>query len=258
MSDETRVESPDGATPRPTSSLSARGRHASHGHGGDPDADGELASAEAARATARSTRLFNAIDTALGVEARCSSTPSPRSPAATTRWARRRVGVRDRRAEFAGPASRPTSWRPAPIAYLRAVAAATRARAERLGSERESDGADRCSRRSGTPTRSGRPTRRARASCSSTCTWSTRSPRRRPSRACGWPGAEVRRPDRTLATVDHNVPTDRARARASPTSCAQAQIEALERNAAEFGIPLFALELARTRASCTSSAPSSG
>ena len=59
-----------------------------------------------------------------------------------------------------------------------------------------------CSTRSGTATRS-RP-----ASSTSTCTSSTRSPARRPSTGCGSPGRPVRRPDRTLATADHNVPTD--------------------------------------------------
>ena len=57
---------------------------------------------------------------------------------------------------------------------------------------------------------------RASPTCStSTSTCSTRSPARRRSTACGWPAAPVRRPDLTLATEDHNVPThDRAR---SPT-----------------------------------------
>jgi 3-isopropylmalate/(R)-2-methylmalate dehydratase large subunit len=53
-------------------------------------------------------------------------------------------------------------------------------------------------------------------------------------------GRRVRRPDRTLATVDHNVPTvGREAGVADPLSAAQ--IEALERNCAEFGIPLFSL-----------------
>jgi 3-isopropylmalate/(R)-2-methylmalate dehydratase large subunit len=53
-------------------------------------------------------------------------------------------------------------------------------------------------------------------------------------------GRAVRRPDRTLATVDHNVPTiGRDQGIADPLS--KAQIEALERNAEEFGIPLFSI-----------------
>ncbi|MEZ0284993.1 MAG: 3-isopropylmalate dehydratase large subunit [Thermoleophilia bacterium] len=53
-------------------------------------------------------------------------------------------------------------------------------------------------------------------------------------------GRPVRRPDRTLATVDHNVPTiGREAGVTDPLSAAQ--IEALERNCAEFGIPLFSL-----------------
>jgi 3-isopropylmalate/(R)-2-methylmalate dehydratase large subunit len=55
-------------------------------------------------------------------------------------------------------------------------------------------------------------------------------------------GRPVRRPDRTLATADHNVPTDgtpvaaRIRDRLS-----RVQVETLERNCAEFGIPVYSL-----------------
>ncbi len=57
-------------------------------------------------------------------------------------------------------------------------------------------------------------------------------------------GRTVRRPDRTLATVDHNVPTiGREAGVAEPLSAAQ--IEALERNCAEFGVPLFSLRSPR-------------
>ncbi len=57
-------------------------------------------------------------------------------------------------------------------------------------------------------------------------------------------GRRVRRPDRTLATVDHNVPTiGREAGIADPLSAAQ--VEALERNCAEFGIPLFSLRSSR-------------
>ena len=50
-------------------------------------------------------------------------------------------------------------------------------------------------------------------------------------------GRNVRRPDLTYATLDHNVPTTpRTEPIADPTS--KVQVEALERNAAEFGIRL--------------------
>ena len=50
-------------------------------------------------------------------------------------------------------------------------------------------------------------------------------------------GRRVRRPDLTLATMDHNVPTDDRR----PDDLAQKQIEALVRNCDEFGVRLYAL-----------------
>src|SRR5439155_218846 len=55
-------------------------------------------------------------------------------------------------------------------------------------------------------------------------------------------GREVRRPDRTLATADHNVPTD-----GTPTAArirdelSRVQVETLERNCEEFGIPVYSL-----------------
>ena len=53
-------------------------------------------------------------------------------------------------------------------------------------------------------------------------------------------GRRVRRPDLTLATEDHNVPTiDVDRPIADPVS--RAQVEALRANCAEFGIPLYSL-----------------
>ena len=71
-------------------------------------------------------------------------------------------------------------------------------------------------------------------------------------------GRAVRRPDRTLATADHNVPTDgtpvAARIR---DELSRVQVETLERNCAEFGIPVYSLGSDRARASCTSSARSS-
>ena len=55
-------------------------------------------------------------------------------------------------------------------------------------------------------------------------------------------GRRVRRPDRTLATADHNVPTD-----GTPTAArikdelSRVQVQTLERNCAEFGIPAYSL-----------------
>jgi 3-isopropylmalate/(R)-2-methylmalate dehydratase large subunit len=57
-------------------------------------------------------------------------------------------------------------------------------------------------------------------------------------------GRKVRRPDRTLATVDHNVPTDpreRTGLDAIVDVLSRRQVEALERNCAEFGVPLYGM-----------------
>jgi 3-isopropylmalate/(R)-2-methylmalate dehydratase large subunit len=55
-------------------------------------------------------------------------------------------------------------------------------------------------------------------------------------------GRKVRRPDRTLATADHNVPTDgtplAARIR---DELSRMQVQTLERNCEEFGIPVYSL-----------------
>jgi 3-isopropylmalate/(R)-2-methylmalate dehydratase large subunit len=52
----------------------------------------------------------------------------------------------------------------------------------------------------------------------------------------------VRRPDKTLATADHNVPTDGTpAARLIADELSRKQVEALERNCEEFGIPLYSL-----------------
>jgi 3-isopropylmalate/(R)-2-methylmalate dehydratase large subunit len=52
----------------------------------------------------------------------------------------------------------------------------------------------------------------------------------------------VRRPDKTLATADHNVPTDGTpTARLIADELSRKQVEALERNCEEFGIPLYSL-----------------
>src|SRR3954462_7855363 len=55
-------------------------------------------------------------------------------------------------------------------------------------------------------------------------------------------GRPVRRPDRTLATADHNVPTDGTPVAARIRDVlSRTQVETLERNCAEFGIPLHSL-----------------
>jgi 3-isopropylmalate/(R)-2-methylmalate dehydratase large subunit len=55
-------------------------------------------------------------------------------------------------------------------------------------------------------------------------------------------GREVRRPDKTLATADHNVPTDGTpAARLIADELSRKQVEALERNCEEFGIPVYSL-----------------
>jgi 3-isopropylmalate/(R)-2-methylmalate dehydratase large subunit len=55
-------------------------------------------------------------------------------------------------------------------------------------------------------------------------------------------GRKVRRPDRTLATADHNTPTDGTpSARLIKDELSRIQVETLERNAAEFGIPIHSL-----------------
>ena len=53
---------------------------------------------------------------------------------------------------------------------------------------------------------------------------------------------KVRRPDKTLATADHNVPTDGTpAARLIADELSRKQVEALESNCEEFGIPLYSL-----------------
>jgi 3-isopropylmalate/(R)-2-methylmalate dehydratase large subunit len=52
----------------------------------------------------------------------------------------------------------------------------------------------------------------------------------------------VRRPDRTVATADHNVPTDGTPvARMIADELSRKQVETLERNCEEFGIPVYSL-----------------
>jgi 3-isopropylmalate/(R)-2-methylmalate dehydratase large subunit len=55
-------------------------------------------------------------------------------------------------------------------------------------------------------------------------------------------GRRVRRPDRTLATADHNVPTDGSRVAAQiRDQLSRVQVETLERNCREFGIPAYSI-----------------
>src|ERR1700751_5354331 len=55
-------------------------------------------------------------------------------------------------------------------------------------------------------------------------------------------GRKVRRPDRTLATADHNVPTDGTPVAARiKDELSRVQVETLERNCAEFDIPVYSL-----------------
>ena len=55
-------------------------------------------------------------------------------------------------------------------------------------------------------------------------------------------GREVRRPDRTLATADHNVPTDGSKVAAQIADhLSRVQVETLERNCEEFGIPVYSI-----------------
>ena len=55
-------------------------------------------------------------------------------------------------------------------------------------------------------------------------------------------GRGVRRPDRTLATADHNTPTDGTLAAALiRDELSRVQVQTLERNCEEFGIPVYSL-----------------
>src|SRR5687767_15017581 len=61
-------------------------------------------------------------------------------------------------------------------------------------------------------------------------------------------GRRVRRPDRTLATVDHNVPTDpseRTSLEAIRDELSRRQVEALEQNCHDFGLPLHGMRSTR-------------
>jgi 3-isopropylmalate/(R)-2-methylmalate dehydratase large subunit len=55
-------------------------------------------------------------------------------------------------------------------------------------------------------------------------------------------GRTVRRPDKTIATADHNVPTDGTpAARLIADELSRVQVETLERNCADFGVPVYSL-----------------
>ncbi|MEJ7818300.1 MAG: 3-isopropylmalate dehydratase large subunit [Thermoleophilaceae bacterium] len=55
-------------------------------------------------------------------------------------------------------------------------------------------------------------------------------------------GRKVRRPDRTLATADHNVPTDGSKIAAQIADhLSRVQVETLESNCAEFGVPVYSM-----------------
>ena len=55
-------------------------------------------------------------------------------------------------------------------------------------------------------------------------------------------GRRVRRPDRTLATADHNTPTDGTPVAARiKDELSRVQVQTLERNCAEFGVPVYSL-----------------
>src|SRR5215216_1068455 len=55
-------------------------------------------------------------------------------------------------------------------------------------------------------------------------------------------GRKVRRPDRTLATADHNVPTDGSTAAEQiRDQLSRVQVETLERNCEQFGVPIHSI-----------------
>jgi len=55
-------------------------------------------------------------------------------------------------------------------------------------------------------------------------------------------GRKLRRPDKTVATADHNIPTDGTpAAQLIADALSRKQVETLEKNAEEFGIPVYSL-----------------
>src|SRR5436190_18816656 len=55
-------------------------------------------------------------------------------------------------------------------------------------------------------------------------------------------GRKVRRPERTFATLDHNIPTTRNDRSVITDMLALSQVEALRKNCRELGVPLFDLD----------------
>ena len=117
-----------------------------------------------------------------------------RRPAARTRWARPAWSATSTGAASRASPSRPTcSRRARSPTCARSTRAGTPSRASAW--RRGCDGGPHA-----VPEGLGRPRgapgrrRRGRRSCSSTSTWSTRSRRRRPSTACGWPAARCAAP----------------------------------------------------------------
>ncbi len=56
---------------------------------------------------------------------------------------------------------------------------------------------------------------------------------------------KVRRPDLTISTVDHNVPTDHTRSEVIRDEIARKQVEALRKNCKDFDIPLYDIDSTR-------------
>src|SRR5476651_2557335 len=55
-------------------------------------------------------------------------------------------------------------------------------------------------------------------------------------------GRKLRRPDKTIATLDHNIPTTTANRMVIDDALAGNQVEALRHNCREFGVTLYDLE----------------
>ena len=97
----------------------------------------------------------------------------------------------------------------------------------------------------------GRAARASRRCSISICSWCTRSLLRRRLKACGWPGARCAARTARIATVDHNVPTTIEGRLHIVDQIAATQIATLRKNCAEFGVELYDVEFAASRASCT-------
>ena len=95
-------------------------------------------------------------------------------------------------------------------------------------------------------TRSGRPTRWRRACSTSTSTSCTRSPRRRPSSRCAWPGAPCAAPTaRWRPPTTTCPPTARPPPRRSATSSRACRSRRSSATAREFGVPIYSIGSAR-------------